>query len=228
MKNIYHLIRRIIKGVMGKDVLIFPDCKKIKYEMLGSDYGGWPAVREVLERDSIVYSVGVGDDISYDLALIDNYSVNIHAFDPTPRSCEWIQKQNLPGQLHFYNYGLSDYDGEQEFIAPEIDVHMSYSTVKSGTGISLTVKKLSTIMTELRHDTIDLLKMDIEGGEYKVIDNLLNENITPKVLLIEFHHRFPEVGLDKTKKSIKLLKARGYCIFFVSPNGEEYGFYLNK
>jgi FkbM family methyltransferase len=228
MKDIYHLIRRIIKGVMGKDVLIFPDCKKIKYEMLGSDYGGWPAVREVLERDSIVYSVGVGDDISYDLALIDNCSVNIHAFDPTPRSCEWIRKQILPGQLHFYNYGLSDYDGEQEFIAPEIDVHMSYSTVKSGTGILLTVKKLSTIMTELRHDTIDLLKMDIEGGEYKVIDNLLNENITPKILLIEFHHRFPEVGLDKTKKSIKLLKARGYCIFFVSPNGEEYGFYLNK
>lgn len=102
---------------------------------------------------------------------------------------------------------------------------MSYSTVKSGEGISLKVKKLSTIMKELNHNIVDVLKMDIEGGEYKVIDDFIKEGIKPKVLLIEFHHRFPEVGLDKTKNSIESLKSHGYCVFYVSANGEEVGFF---
>lgn len=228
MKNIYRLVRRILKGVIGKDILIFPDCKKIKYEFLGSDYGGWPAVNKILELNPVVYSVGVGDDISYDLALIEKFSIDIHAFDPTPRSCEWVNNQELPDKFHFYNYGLSDFDGEQEFIAPDIDTHMSFSTVKSGVGVSLDVKKLSTIMNELQHNTVDVLKMDIEGGEYNVINNMILESITPKILLIEFHHRFPEIGLTKTKNCIQSLKSRGYCIFYVSANGEEYGFYLNE
>lgn len=225
IRNIYRLSRRIINGLIGKDMLVFPDCKKIKYELYGSDYGGWPAVNEVFELNPIVYSFGVGDDITYDLSIIKKYSINVYAFDPTPRSCEWIKEQIIPDEFHFYNYGISDHDGQEQFIAPENDLFMSYSTVKSGEGVSLRVKKLSSIMKELNHNTVDVLKMDVEGGEYKVIDDFINENIKPKVLLIEFHHRFPEVGLNKTKESIVFLKSQGYCVFYVSANGEEVGFF---
>ena len=162
------------------------------------------------------------------LSEIKKYSISVYAFDPTPRSCEWIKKQVLPGEFHFYNYGISDHDGYEKFIAPENELFMSYSAVKSGEGISLKVKKLSSIMNDLNHNTVDVLKMDIEGGEYKVIENFINENIKPKILLIEFHHRFPEVGLIKTKDSIIFLKSHGYCIFYVSANGEEVGFVRRK
>jgi len=226
LKNIYRLARRAFKSFIGKDILIFPDCKKVKYEIHGSDYGGWPAVDDVFELNPVVYSFGVGDDITYDLSIIKKYSLNVYAFDPTPKSCEWIEKQSIPDELHFYNYGISDYDGEENFIAPENDSFVSYSAVKSGEGISLKVKKLSTVMKELNHNTVDVLKMDIEGGEYKVVDDFINENIKPKILLIEFHHRFPEVGLNKTKDTIAFLKSQGYCIFYVSANGEEVGFII--
>lgn len=70
LKNIYRLARRILKSFIGKDILIFPDCKKVKYEIHGSDYGGWPAVDDVFKLNPVVYSFGVGDDITYDLSII--------------------------------------------------------------------------------------------------------------------------------------------------------------
>jgi hypothetical protein len=79
-------------------------------------------------------------------------------------------------------------------------------------------------MGELGHDKIDLLKMDIEGAEYSVLADLLASHIRVDQLLVEFHHRFPEVGVNKTKGAIKALNAAGYRIFSVSPSGEEFGF----
>jgi hypothetical protein len=41
-------------------------------------------------------------------------------------------------------------------------------------------------MEENNHDHIDLLKLDIEGAEIKVLENMLNHNIYPNYVLVEF------------------------------------------
>ena len=79
-------------------------------------------------------------------------------------------------------------------------------------------------MESLSHNHIDILKMDIEGAEYDVIDDILSSNIAIKQILVEFHHRFPNVGLKKTKETIKKLNNFGYRIFHISNNGEDYSF----
>ena len=43
-------------------------------------------------------------------------------------------------------------------------------------------------------------------NEYNVIDNLIKTSIRPKQILAEFHHRFEDVGLYKTKKAVKQLE----------------------
>jgi hypothetical protein len=86
------------------------------------------------------------------------------------------------------------------------------------------VFRLASIMKMLGHDRVDLLKMDIEGAEYGVLDDLLASDIIVGQLLVEFHHRWPEVGIDKTKRAIRLLNGAGYRIFSVSASGEEYSF----
>jgi len=94
----------------------------------------------------------------------------------------------------------------------------------SNSSIQMPVLRLATIMEKLGHDHIDVLKMDIEGAEYGVIADLLSCEIRVDQLLVEFHHRWPEVGLDKTRRAIHELNERGYRIFNISPNGEEYSF----
>jgi hypothetical protein len=93
-----------------------------------------------------------------------------------------------------------------------------------GPAIEAPVYRLSTIMKTLGHSRVDLLKMDIEGAEYGVLADLLVSKIRPQQILVEFHHRWPEVGSDKTCVAIRNLNQAGYRIFNTSPSGEEYSF----
>ncbi len=79
-------------------------------------------------------------------------------------------------------------------------------------------------MRELGHEHIDILKMDIEGAEYDVIDDIYKSGIRPRQLLVEFHHRFPGLGVRKTIKAATCLRSMGYRLFSISATNEEFSF----
>jgi|SRR5438876_3518250 len=203
-------------------------CKRI---LLGNEHARWCVCPTRLTPQSIVYSFGVGEEISFDLELIRQFGVRVHAFDPTPRSIQWVRAQAIPPEFVFHEYGVADFDGTCKFTPPENSAHVSYSMLRKNNAlraIQVPVHRLTTIMEKLEHDHIDVLKMDIEGAEYGVIADLLSCEISVDQLLIEFHHRWPEVGVDKTKHAIRGLNETGYRIFNISPTGEEYSFSRNR
>jgi FkbM family methyltransferase len=194
---------------------------------LGKEGACWCVCPQNLSASSVVYSFGVGEDISFDLALIERFGLQVKAFDPTPRSMEWLQSQTVPLEFAFHAYGVAGFDGNCAFLPPENPAHVSHSMVareSSRPAIEVAVHRLGTIMKILGHEHIDLLKMDIEGAEYEVLADMLTCGIAVKQLLVEFHHRWPQIGIEKTKQAIHALNAAGYRIFSVSPSGEEYGF----
>jgi hypothetical protein len=79
-------------------------------------------------------------------------------------------------------------------------------------------------MRDLDPQKIDVLKMDIEGAEYEVLDEILDRGLAVQQILVELHHRFPEMGIDRTRRAIRSVSAAGYRIFFASESGEEYSF----
>jgi hypothetical protein len=79
-------------------------------------------------------------------------------------------------------------------------------------------------MKKLSHSRIDVLKMDIEGAEYEVLTDFLASRVPVQQLLVEFHHRWRDVGLDRTRSAIQDLNGAGFRIFHVSASGEEYSF----
>ena len=213
--------------------LIFPPTVigKVSYQCpvmrLGSEYGGWTFNPTLLGPASVVYSAGVGDDISFDLGLIERFGVTVHAFDPTPKSIEWLRSRSLPKQLVVHEYGIAPRDGVATFYRPENPAHMSLSVVERASPTatdSLPVRELSGIMRELGHSSIDLLKIDIEGSEYEVLEDLVARALPVRQLLVEYHHRFPGVGDTKTAASIELLERHGYRLFAIAPSAEEYSF----
>jgi len=227
MSNFTMKIERLIRCVIGKDFFVKEDyiCNSKKF---GSQYGGWNIVDSEIDRNSIIYSFGVGEDASFDIELIKSIDVTIHAFDPTPRSIKWVKEQKLPELFVLHKYGIADFDGIVRFNPPVNPKHVSHTILEraetSAQAIEVPMKKLKTIMEELGHIKIDLLKMDIEGAEYSVLKNLELSDVRPKQLLIEFHHRFQNVGIEKTKAAIRDIKKMGYGLFFVSSSGEEYSF----
>ncbi len=196
--------------------------------MHGSDYGGWPIIDGSLAKDAVVYSFGVGDDVSFDLALIERFGVTVHAFDPTPRCMEWLGAQRLPDRFCFHDYGVAAEDGMLQFFPPVNPQHVSYSQQPAAEGAAAPVirpvRRLATIMSMLGHAQLQVLKMDVEGFEYPVIDNLLQSGVQPQQLLIEFHHGMYGFRDAHTESSVSRLRAAGYRIFYVSAVGREYGF----
>jgi FkbM family methyltransferase len=218
LKRIY---RKLFKNPPNYTITI-----NVIQERHGSIYGGWNIEKDSLNNDSIVYSVGIGEDISFDLSLIKKYHCKVYGFDPTDRVVEWLNKQKLPEEFVFEPIALSDKDGYLTFFSPEKEDDISHKAIsgKGSKAIQVKCKKISTLMRERGHVFIDILKIDIEGFEYDVIENIISENIRPKQLLIEFHHFFPEFGNKKTEQMISTLERNGFRLFNVADSFCEYSF----
>ena len=201
---------------------------QLKKEFHGTEYGGWFIFPPNLNKNSIVYSFGAGEDVSFDLSIIEKYGSSVYVFDPTPKSINFIKRQKSPEKFYFYDYGIADFDGKIKFYPPENPEHVSHTVLhRSATSdiyIEVSVKKLDTICKELGHNKIDLLKMDIEGAEYAVIEDIVKSNIKIDQLLVEFHDMFETVGLNDNYKAISSLLNHGYEIFSISASGNEYSF----
>lgn len=195
---------------------------------LGSDYGGYAVCPVGLNAHSVVYSFGIGEDISFDVALMERYGMSIHAFDPTPRSIRWVEEQNVGDRFVVHPWGLAAHDGTARFTPPENPEHISHTVLDrdkyAGDIIEVPVFRLETVMRKLGHDHLDILKMDIEGAEYDVVDELVASSIRPTQILMEYHHHLEGVPLARTEASVEKLQGAGYRIFALSDTGRELSF----
>lgn len=230
MSDLFTTLLRGRKVLLGKDFYQKRQLKK-KRLTLGNRYADWTFCPELIDRHSVVYSFGVGRDISFDLTLIRQFHLEVHAFDPSPDSVDWIGTQELPEAFHFHSYGLAATDGQISFAEPADpgirSLYASSTEDTAGKGLKkhvLPVRRLSTILQTLGHQRIDILKMDIEGAEYEVVEDIVNAQVPIAQVLVEFHHRFSHVGIDRTRQAIARMNRAGYLIFHVSATGEEFSF----
>src|SRR5262249_51106931 len=174
----------------------------------GTRSGVWVVDPAPLGPHSVVYSAGVGDNVAWDLAMIERFCCTVHAFDPTPRAIDWVRAQRLPSAFWFHPVGLAAFDGTQRFLPPEEtdDVNFRPTADPLAIAVSASVRRLSTIAGELGHDRIDVMKLDIEGGEYDVLPDLLQNGPRPTQLLLEFHHGQHGVPFALTRAAVAQLR----------------------
>jgi FkbM family methyltransferase len=227
IKTALRRTRRLVNECLGREIRapIQHRCAKV---LLGSDYGGWCICPDLIDDRSVIYSFGVGEDISFDLALIERFGATVHAFDPTPKAIRWVKGRSLPPQFRFFELGIAGHDGVATFALPRPD-YVSYAfSSESPDGervIQASVNRLATIMRRLGHSHIDVLKMDVEGAEYTVIDDLAQSGIPIGQLLVEFHHTLGNRrDLAQTARAIRQIGAMGMRLFHQSPGGREFSF----
>lgn len=195
---------------------------------LGTEYGGYVLDSSMMRNNAVFYSLGIGEDISFDLSAIERFGAAVEAFDPTPKVKKWVASQSLPDQFHFHDSGIADFDGEAAFYLPPKKDWVSHSMISarqySRECLRLPVMRLSTAMQRLRHSQIDVLKIDIEGAEYRVIEDLVREHIPVRQLLVEFHHRLSSFGIGDTRRALSLLEGYGMKISYVCPRMEVFTF----
>ena len=192
------------------------------------NYGAWVIPCDLLDQGSIVYSIGIGEDVSFDRQIIETFGCDIFAYDPTPEAVKFVERQNIDPKFKFHQVGLSDRDGVVQFVepsGPDVSFAMLDPDLRTGGSVFVfPVKRLSAMMSDKDHSHIDLLKMDIEGFEYGVIEDIVSERIFPTCIVLEYHH-FQRKDPASTNRSVNVLKSAGYKLFWVSELGAEYGFY---
>ncbi len=201
----------------------------VEYEVLGSDYGGWPVAVSDVGPGTTIFSFGAGTDISFDLAAIERFGCNVLVFDPTPKSVAWMNSQTLPEQLTFHPIGIDQADGKVQLFSPHNPDHVSFAinpapSAKGQFSITANVMRLESIVADIACAPPDILKLDVEGFEYRVLSDILSCPIRPAQLLVEFHHGKYGFDTSDTARSVASLKNAGYRTFHVSLSGREYGF----
>tara|TARA_B100001250_G_scaffold13960_1_gene12228 strand:- start:45862 stop:46638 length:777 start_codon:yes stop_codon:yes gene_type:complete len=101
-----------------------------------------------------------------------------------------IKKENFI----IFDKALSNIDGGKvKFFSPPNPEHVSHSISnwqnnfrKTGDYINVETTTVSSIKQNLNIETIDLIKLDIEGSENQVLPDLIRSKIFPKQILVEF------------------------------------------
>lgn len=128
----------------------------------------------------------------------------IMAFEPNPHAFALLERnvtQNNLTNIQLFNIGLSNVDGEIDFFINENKGTMkgSFISVRGGENkISVTTKKLSTFIDV---NTFDMIKVDVEGAEIQVLDDLVTQGKLEQSdrYIIEYHHRLNGAKSDFSK-----------------------------
>ena len=188
--------------------------------------GRWPVLVDRLPPEAIVWSFGIGFDLSFEFEFLSARGGRVRAFDPTPRSLAWATELAKPSGLSVEGVGLGAEDQEVEFLEPRDPRSVNYRALGSASAgadeaVMCPVRRLASFVREFEEKP-DLLKIDIEGGEFEVIDQIAE--LRAEQLLIEFHHGMWGYRFDQTLEAIHTLERAGYAPFWVSRRGLEFGF----
>jgi len=186
----------------------------LNMQVIGTEYGGWAVDLDLIPSGSTVISAGVGEDISFDLGLVNLKNCKVIGIDPTEKARKYVE-QNKNENLSFLQkalysqsnekiriYESSNPDWVSESITP------SHNTVNPSDFYEAQTIGLQELLE--RHRDISVLKMDIEGAEYDVLNSI--DKLDIPQICVEFHHFCTAFTVDDTDRCIEHLKDMGYIV----------------
>jgi FkbM family methyltransferase len=179
-----------------------PDIRRV-----GDANTGWVINTNPLPQVS--YCAGVGNGMSFEIELAKISNGCVLVFDPSPTGITTV-KHSDTSKLTFYPVGMAAETAVYEFSLPENHEEGSYSVAREGLQkTTFQCWNLEVIMKKHGHTSIDLLKMDVEGFEYDIIDHLLEKGLPVRQICVEFH---PWLKPKRTFRAIWKLHNAGYRI----------------
>lgn len=240
-KNVPIAIKnRVIKGVRTSNLFYVFDKKRVqtkKYEKsikkLGSNgvqFGNYFLDKRIpLNSESIIYSLGILTDISFDLSIQKKYGCPVFMYDPTPSSIEFMKKYRSNESLKYSPVGVWIEDKTLRFYEPKLGGSATIMGNDESKGAYFEAECLSieTIMRKNQHDHISVFKADIEGAALPILKQMVENNLFPDQIVVEFER--PKGGLSVVKEFLievselrAKLKDAGYEEFLLPRKGSKY------
>ena len=175
-----------------------------------------------LTTDSIVFDLGgyLGD---FTAAIIERYNCKAYIFEPHPEYfSKCTERFSSYKNVMVLNYGLADKNGE--FLLSNRSDGSSFINPNHSqkNGIKCILRDFSSVLDELDITIIDLMKINIEGGEFPLMDHIIScgKQGIVKQYQIQFHN-FVENAVDlriQISRALSETHVRTWCYTFVWEN----------
>jgi len=140
-----------------------------------------------LNEDSVVFDVG-GYEGGWSQNISNKYNCNIYIFEPiTEYYNNIVNKFKDNTKVKVFNIGLSNEDSEG-YISRDGDASSIHTTTDE-LGDKVILRNINSFMEDESLHKVDLIKINIEGSEYDLLDNIIHNNNQIKFtnLQIQFH-----------------------------------------
>ncbi len=176
------LRRRLVQPFLGRRALQ-PFFERLhRLALAGMNVGGGDdprdsgeaAVIRLLPQGATVFDVGANVGRYSSLVLQIVAGAKLYAFEPHPISIA-AYRQRIGDAAHLYECGLGELDGHAEFFDSNVDHALASTTLREFPGLSwqstgeIQIRSLDNVCAEEGIERIDLLKIDVEGGELGVL-----------------------------------------------------------
>jgi len=178
--------------------------------------------------DRVQVAIDVGANIgSWTKQLISvRQSVVVHCIEPSHSAAAELAKEFSPFEnVTIHRVAMSDECGTVPFFDPgRASEHASLvpSNIGDAPSYDVAVETLDAFVNNLNIGEIDLIKIDAEGEDHKVIFGAaeLLKAQRVKFLQFEYNYSWSQSGGTLTKV-IRMLVANQYTVFAVTPRGLE-------
>lgn len=175
-----------------------------------------------LNENSVVLDLG-GHVGTWTQKIFDKYQCNILVFEPIPSFYEdLVEKLKKHEKIKVYNFGISGVDKEIE-ISLLNDGSSFY--IKSENSVTAKVVSLIKFLKENNINHVDLIKINIEGDEYPVLNSLIDSGLVSIFtnIQVQFHQFIPNsVNMrNSIRERLSLTHKLTYDYEFVWENWEK-------
>lgn len=174
-----------------------------------------------LNTESIVFDLGAYQG-EWSSKIFNRYACNIYAFEPLKKFCKQVEQRfQMNPKIQVFNFGLGSLDEE---IHISLDQDASSIFKASGEGEKITIVRASDFINQHKVSKIDLMKINIEGAEYDLLDHLIEEGLITQIqnIQVQFHDFVPDA--EKRMEDIQALLSKthrlSYQYQFVFENWE--------
>lgn len=245
--GIYHEIKKLIPAKIKIQILNFiPNINKNLKIIFGRTGGinvvvpnpkipNYYMFRGNFEKNSVVIDVGCGFDADFSMYVIKNYHIKAIGIDPTLKHKEGLEKLVKEKGGKFVHEAIAISKENGKIIFNESEENVSGSILKEHKNIKDNKIKtyevesinLASLPKYLGLPKIEYIKLDIEGAEYDLIENIKKEDLEKySQIFIEFHHHaLPQYSRQDTFDRVRKLESFGFKSF--SFDNHNFLFYNN-
>jgi FkbM family methyltransferase len=173
-----------------------------------------------LDENSLVFDLG-GYEGQWAHDIFTRYGCTIHIFEPFIPYAEKI-KQRFEGnpKIFIHTFGLSNAN-----IITQLSVGDDASSVfrnNGGETVNIELVEAGDFLVEKNIGHINLVKINIEGGEYDLLEHVIEKKLAPKMgnIQVQFHDFVPdaEIRMQKIQKHLQETHELTYQYVFVWEN----------